>query len=133
MIVSRRWTVRLPLLVGLLAVAAGCGKQADSEGQQEEKKAPPSVKTVKPERKTLRRIFEQPGFIEAFEETALFAEVPGYVQKMRRDIGDPLKGPRYDKAGKETEPGQPLAELWVPEMVEELKQKTALVAQARAA
>jgi len=133
MIVFRHCIIRLPLLAGLLAVAAGCGKEPGPEGQQEEKKGPLTVKTVKPERKTLRRVFEQPGFIEAFEETTRFARVPGYILKMHRDMGDPVKGPRYDKAGKETEPGQPLAELWVPEMEEELKQKQALVAQAKAA
>jgi HlyD family secretion protein len=134
MIFFRLRIIRLLLLAGLLAVAAGCGpKEAGPESPPEEKKGPLSVKTVKPERKTLRRVFEQPGFIEAFEETPLFARVPGHVLKMHRDIGDPLKGPRYDKAGKETEPGQVLAELWVPEMVEELKQKQALVVQAKAA
>src|SRR5215471_21793368 len=129
MIFFRLCMIRLPLLAGLLVVAAGCGKEPGPEGQQEEKKGPLTVKTVKPERKDLRRVFEQPGFIEAFEETLLFARIPGYVLKVHRDIGDPLKGPRYDKAGKEVEPGQPLAELWVPEMEEELKQKQGLVEQ----
>src|SRR5215469_2664158 len=130
MIAFRARVLWLPVLA-----LAGCSgsKAPGPDEQSEEKKGPPVVKTIKPQRKDLRRVFEQPGFIEAFEETLLFARVPGYVLKVHRDIGDPLKGPRYDKAGKETEPGQPLAELWVPEMEEELTQKKALVAQAKAA
>src|SRR5262245_20575254 len=127
-------TTRLLPLAAVLALAAGCGRpKEDSAPPPAEKKGAAEVKTTRPERKTLRRVFEQPGFIEAFEETPLFARVPGYVLKMHRDIGDYLRGPRHDKAGKETEPGQALAELWVPEMEEELKQKQALVTQARAA
>ena len=51
---------------------------------------------------------------------------------MHVDSGDRVKGPRFDSQGKELEPGQVLAELWVPEREEELRQKKALVAQAAA-
>src|SRR5207302_914096 len=47
-------------------------------------------------------------------------KIPGFVQKVHVDIGD-----RVHK-------GDVLAELWVPEMEEELKQKQALVAQSQA-
>jgi RND family efflux transporter MFP subunit len=82
--------------------------------------APTPVTIVKPERKTVRRTIGQPGQIEAFQQTPIFAKIPGFVQKVRVDIGDRVKA------------GDELAVLWVPEMDEELKQKQALVVQAAA-
>jgi RND family efflux transporter MFP subunit len=66
-----------------------------------------------------------------YEQTDLTARVVGYVRKINVDIGDRVKGPRYDSNGRQVEEGQVLAELWLPEMVEELKQKEALIAQAK--
>jgi HlyD family secretion protein len=81
----------------------------------------PAVTTVRPERKTVRHPIDQPGFnIEAFQETALYAKVSGYVAKWHVDIGDAVKK------------GDVLAELDVPEMVVEVKQKEASVRQAEA-
>ena len=89
--------------------------------------ATPVVKIVMPERKTIVHSIEQPGTLEAFEEAPLFARIPGYVQKVPVDIGDAVKGP----VGKEA--GQTLAELAVPEVLEEHRQKKALVKRAEAA
>jgi RND family efflux transporter MFP subunit len=76
---------------------------------------------VKPVRATVRHPIEQPGFnIEAFQETPLFTRVTGYVGKWHVDIGDRV---RKDDV---------LAELYVPEMEVELKQKEAAVQQASA-
>jgi RND family efflux transporter MFP subunit len=69
---------------------------------------------------TIRRTSDQPGRVEAFEETPLYAKISGFVQHVNADIGDRVKE------------GQVLAELSVPEMVQELKQKEALVQQANA-
>ena len=79
------------------------------------RRAAARVATVKPQRKALERRSEQPGEIAAFEQTPLYAKVAGYVQAVNVDIGDKIKQ------------GQPLAVLSVPELVEEAKQKTALV------
>ncbi len=80
-----------------------------------------AVQTVRPERKTVRHAIDQPGFnIEAFQETALYAKVPGYVARWSADIG------------KEVKKGDVLAELDVPEMVVEVQQKEASVRQAEA-
>jgi RND family efflux transporter MFP subunit len=77
------------------------------------------VRTVRPERKTVRQSIEQPGFnIEAFQETPLYARVTGYVRKWNVDIGDRV---RKDEV---------LAELAVPEMAVELGQREAAVRQA---
>jgi multidrug efflux pump subunit AcrA (membrane-fusion protein) len=79
------------------------------------------VRVVRPERKTVRHPIEQPGFnIEAFQETALYAKVSGYVAKWKVDIGDSVKKDEV------------LVELDVPEMVVEVKQKEASIRQAEA-
>jgi RND family efflux transporter MFP subunit len=73
-----------------------------------------------PEKRSLVRTVEQPGRIDPFAQTPLLVRISGYVKSVHADIGDRVKG------------GQLLAELDVPEMLEELKQKQALVGQAAA-
>lgn len=123
-------------LAGLACLVWGCGSGTDLGPAKTDSSdgAAPLVKVtpVKPARKTLVRRVEQPGQIEAFEETPLFAKVTGYVKKVHVDIGDHVTGPRYDDKGKLLAEGQVLAELSVPELEDELKQKVALVAQAAA-
>jgi RND family efflux transporter MFP subunit len=75
---------------------------------------------VKPVRKTLHRAIGQPGQIDAFQQTPLFAKIAGYVKELRVDIGD-----RVTK-------DQLLAVLSVPEVDEELAQKAAAVKQSEA-
>jgi HlyD family secretion protein len=110
----------------LLGLAAGCQRPAadsSGEGDAQSGAAPeaPEVTVVKPARKNVRRPIERPGFnIEAYERTPLYAKIPGYVQKWNVDIGDRVK---KDKV---------LAELYVPEMVVELKEKQASVGLAAA-
>ena len=93
---------------------------------------PIKVAPIKPARKTLVRMVEQPGQVEAFEEAPLFAKVTGYVQKLHVDLGDKVTGPKSDEAGKQTAPGQVLCELVIPELNEEHAQKLALIEQAEA-
>lgn len=77
-----------------------------------------AVRVVK---KSLIRTVEQPGRIEPYETTPLFAKVAGYVQDVRKDIGDAVKA------------GEPLVVLRSPEMLEEVKQKEAMLRQAESA
>lgn len=101
----------------------GCGRPAADANPPATNPTAPAIATVtvvKPERKTLRRFIEQPGRIEPYEQTPLFVKIAGYVEKVNVDIGDHVQK------------GQVLAELSVPEMHEELKQKDALIAQAEA-
>jgi HlyD family secretion protein len=107
----------------LLSVA-GCQRPSAAATTQQQA-APPqkeaAVRIVKPERKKVRHPIEQPGFnIEAFQETPLNAKISGYVRKWNVDIGDRVKK------------DQVLAELYVPEMVVDLKQKEAAIGQANA-
>ncbi len=120
-----------PLLIFLICVAllvlGGCqtssiqpsSSSATAAAISDSDEPPARVTTVKPQRKLLERRCEQPGEIVAFEETPLYAKVAGYVQSVNVDIGDKIKK------------GQTLAVLAVPELVEELKQKAALVTQAQ--
>lgn len=120
--------VLLPLLV------TGCQRDANHAGDVSPREATAlRVTPVKAERKTLSRRTEQPGEIEAFETAPLWAKVTGYVRKVHVDIGDRVSGPKFDSDGKLTEPGQLLAEIDVPELAEDVKQKEALVQQAAAA
>lgn len=107
--------------VTMLALAVGCqqpaqdAKSAASKGDQR----PRSVTVTRPERKTIRREVGQPGLIEAFERTPIVSKIPGYVLKWNVDIGDSI---HKDDV---------LAELWVPEMVSELRLKEQMVRQAK--
>lgn len=135
--VLRQWIVVLSVLA--IHGISGCGPTADSAAGKKESAATDAggvplvrVTPVKPQRKTLVRRVEQPGRIEAFEETPLFAKVTGYVSRIHVDIGDRVAGPKIDEKGKVVEAGQVLAELTIPELEEELKQKQALVVQSAA-
>jgi RND family efflux transporter MFP subunit len=120
-----RKTLCLPWALMAAAALAGCERPAVAPPQPgpaaPQPAEGPAVTTVRPERKTVRHPIEQPGFnIEAFQETALYAKVSGYVGKWNVDIGASVKK------------GDVLAELDVPEMVVEVKQKEAAARQAEA-
>jgi HlyD family secretion protein len=112
-----------PVLFGLF-ILAGCQRsgglpKADDFG----KSTAPASSTVtsgKPVRKTIRHNIEQPGEIQAFEQTPMYARISGFVETVAKDIGD-----RVEK-------DEVLIELSVPEMVEEHQQKKALAEQAAA-
>src|SRR5437016_6100614 len=112
--------------------ASGSSKGQEAAGANEDRVP---VTVVHPARKTLTRTTTQPGRIEAFEQTPIYAKIEGYVRKKRTVA---------DKAGKDVvreladmgdrvEDDEVLAEVHVPEMDEELKQKIALVGQSKAA
>src|SRR6202007_2940530 len=75
----------------------------------------PTVKAVHAEYRTVKRTVEQPGVIGAYERTALYAKVSGYVAKWNVDIGDRVKK------------GATLVELTAPELVEQHRQMEAQV------
>jgi HlyD family secretion protein len=114
----------------LLAVAAGCQGPAEGTSTTEAVLPPPTqaapssaAAIIHPERKTVRHKIEQPGFnIEPFQQTPIYARVTGYAiwSKWKIDIGDHVRK------------GQPLAELYVPDLEDALRQKEAAVGQAKA-
>jgi RND family efflux transporter MFP subunit len=77
------------------------------------------VSVVSAQRTAIHREVSQPGAIEAFEETLVFAKIAGYVKEGWKDRGDRLRK------------GETLAELWVPEREVELRRKEALLRQAQ--
>src|SRR5689334_23118665 len=119
-----RWTLTPALGLALLSLVAGCNRTSvasASDPTAAKASEEPTVQVVSPQRKTLNRRIEQPGFnIEAFQETPLFPRISGYVRAWNVDIGDHVHK------------GQVLAELYVPEMVVELRQKEAAVKQTNA-
>ncbi len=80
----------------------------------------PAVKVVHAQPRTIVRTVEQPGVISAYERTALYAKVSGFVQKWNVDIGDRVKK------------GATLVELTAPELVEQHRQMQAQVDLDRA-
>lgn len=110
-------------VAGLAASIAGC--HSSSRAQQAASSAaaevsPVRVTVAEPARKTLRLECVQPGQIEAFEHTPLFAKLPAYVQKLHVDIGDRVQA------------DQILVDLSIPELKDELRQKEAALVQAQA-
>jgi multidrug resistance efflux pump len=82
----------------------------------------------------VKRVVEQPGTVLAFEETALHANLTGYVEALEEDPDKKDRPPydRYIDIGSRVKKDQVLARLAVPELEEEFKQKIALVKQAGA-
>lgn len=129
-------------LAGLLLAAVGsafltgCGRTPATPPTDARAADPSSaaqtltVSVVHPQPRSLGRVVEQPGTVQAYEETQLFARVPGYVRKVHLDIGQKVRGPKRNSDGKVLEPGQVLAEIAVPELEEEVNHKQALVRQA---
>jgi HlyD family secretion protein len=113
---------RLPpacaFMAGLAFLVSGCRPEPPPPSSQAV--FVPEVTAAKPERRVLTLATTQPGRIEAFERTPLFAKVAGYVEEVKVDIGDAVAK------------GDVLVRVAVPELVDELHEKEALVAQAQA-
>ena len=92
------------------------------------------VTVVKPEMRPVKRVVEQPGTVQAFEETAMHANLTGYVDALEDDPDKKDRPPhdRFIDIGSRVKRDQVLARLTIPELDEEFKQKQALVKQADA-
>jgi RND family efflux transporter MFP subunit len=122
---AMRYVLGVAGLAGLLAAGSGCSRVSSAASPEPgparaAAAEPADVPTVYPQRRTVQRTVEQPGQIEGYAQTPLYAKIPGYVSKLHVDIGDRVKE------------GLLLAELSVPETVEEHRQKQATVVQVRA-
>src|SRR5262249_34738095 len=94
-------------LIVFLAGAAACGCAGTKAAPAPPASSDPTVKVVRPQRRTVQRFVSQPGVINAYEQTAIYAKVSGYVLKWHPDIGDRVKK------------GDVLIELTAPELVEQ--------------
>jgi RND family efflux transporter MFP subunit len=111
---------RTLLLTALMLV--GCTKGPDTATPSSTSPAtgPTTVSVVSPKSQTLNWTVDQPATAVAFESAPLVAKLPGYVAKVHVDLGDMVKA------------GQKLAELAIPELIQELAQKRAMVDQTKA-
>jgi HlyD family secretion protein len=80
----------------------------------------PSITVIHAQPRTIVRTVEQPGVIGAYERTAVYAKLSGFVQKWNVDIGDRVKK------------GATLVELTAPELIEQHRQMQAQVVLDRA-
>jgi len=80
-----------------------------------------TVKTIQPKRnpRGFTRSVTQPAFVEGYFTADLMAHVAGTVKYIKKDIGDPIRA------------GEILVQLDVPDLVQDLAQKTAQVEQAK--
>jgi multidrug efflux pump subunit AcrA (membrane-fusion protein) len=111
---NRIWLTLL-LLPGL---ASGCSRPDPAPASP--LSLDPAVKVARAQYRTVKRTVEQPGVISAYERTALYAKVSGFVAKWNVDIGDRVKR------------GATLAELVAPELVAQHRQMEAQVELDRA-
>ena len=113
-------------IVLALLVATGCrhsdrggtstSRVGAGSGGAEGKTA--GVRVVRPERRDIRMLVVQPGTIEAFEVTPVYSRISGYVDKYHYNIGDRVKA------------GDVLLDMWIPDLVEQLGQRAAVVKRA---
>ena len=99
----------------LLVTLALTGCDHSEKSHYSDPAKPPTVKVVNPEVRTIIRDVGQPSFIEAYERTAIYPKLTGYIEKWIVDIGDKVKK------------GDMLATLFVPELVEDFGTKKATV------
>ena len=104
--ITERYPEMLLLMAGAAMLTMGCQHAAAPERMVA---SSPEVTVAKPERRVLTLSTTQPGRIEAFEQTPLFAKVAGYVEEVRIDIGDVVQK------------NEVLVRLAVPELLDELQ------------
>ncbi|HJZ59208.1 MAG TPA: efflux RND transporter periplasmic adaptor subunit [Gemmataceae bacterium] len=138
----RRDRPTLLLVVVALAPTTGCNRQPSAGNGPAP--AGPQVTVVRPEVRPVHWVIEQPGTIQAFEETALFAKLPAFVGKIAEDPDklerikentDMKEWPEHDRyidRGSRVKKDQVLVELRIPELEKELVEKKALVKKAEA-
>ncbi len=98
------------LLVFFGLAAVGCSRAPQG---LEPVDVEPHVRLTRPGLQTIERRVGQPGFLEAYEQTAIYAKVAGYIEKWNVDIGDKVKK------------GQVLATIYDPELKAEYQEKIA--------
>lgn len=107
----------LAVAAALVLTASGCGRKDAAPPNPVSQK--PKVRVVHPETRSIVRTIGQPSFVDAYEQTSVYAKLPGYIEKWEADIGHPL---RKD---------QLLATLFIPELIEEHREKQEEVGLAR--
>lgn len=128
----RNTITTITILAGCLLLAS-CRQGANPKGSGNGAERARVVVT-RPERRNLSLEIARPGYVKAFEKTPLYAKLEGYVGKTRtvkNGSGKDVPGELAD-IGEPVKEGEILAEILVPELVEELNQDKALQIQAEA-
>ncbi len=108
-------TLNIVVLCLLVAVAAGCGRHGADPGSSSDAGGP-AMQVVRPQRRTLTHVVEQPSFVVAYERSSVYPKMTAYIEKWNVDIGDKVHK------------GDVLASLYVPELVEQWRTTKATVA-----
>jgi HlyD family secretion protein len=103
---------RLRWLLLAAVMGAGCSHQPPAAPPV---RTAPRVQVAKVEQRTIATKVSQPGFIYAYEQTALYPKVSGYIEKWNVDIDDPVHK------------DQVLATIYVPELQAQYQQAKAQV------
>jgi HlyD family secretion protein len=136
----RVWQLgQFALTIGIVIIA-GCGKSGPAPKSPSSSTVTPTISVVQPVKRAIKRVVEQPGAILPYEETLLFARVPGYLRlfydenhRIIHDAGRVIRGPKYDAEHKTIiNEGEVLAEIEAPELVQRTGQKQAMVVQVEA-
>lgn len=105
-----------------IALLAGCNTQPVATPSDDSSRAAANsldrVTAGTPVRKTLQLFTQQPGRVVAYEETPILSKLPGYIESVHCDIGDPVTK------------GQVLIRIHAPEYKDQLEQKRGLMGQA---
>lgn len=113
----RRLGLSALVATAVAGAIAGCEKAAVTAPI--DAGAPAAVRVVRPESRDIVRIVQQPGFVDAYEQTAIYPKMTAYLEKWNVDIGDRVKKDDV------------LATLFVPELLQEHETKKADVGLAR--
>ena len=109
----RRLVFRLPF--GLLAVLAPAGCHHEAKSHYTSVGRPPTVRLVQPQVRDIVRVVGQPSFTQSYERSSVYPKMNAYILNWIVDIGDKVKK------------GDVLANLFVPELVEDHGTKKATV------
>lgn len=104
----------LALTIGWVSLSSVRLSGADSPEKAKQKESP-SLRLIHPEERESSGPIEQECVVEAYEQTAIYPQVPGFVERWNVDIGDRVKK------------GDVLAKLFAPEILEECEVKRAQV------
>lgn len=117
-------TIGAGLALGLCLGLGGCGHSTEAKAAKDgnhSKLTAVRVHETTPSRRTITQSISVPGIIQAYEDTAIYTKIPGYVLSWVVDLGDPVKK------------DQLMATLMVPELVEQHREKIAQLEQQRQA
>ncbi len=108
------------LIAGLLFTVGGCRPNPDAVKESARGETVERVRVGRLAHKLVELRTRQPGRMEAYEATPLHSKVVGYVETVLVDLGDTVVK------------GQPLVRLSIPEMLDEITRKKALLLHADA-